>query len=155
MSLSHALPLRMNRCDTEQMIRKHLPATIALTAILSLVAGGLAYAALTPQGKVTACVSPDGFIRGANFNGKKCPAKTSPVLLDKSSSTGGSGGASTLRLAATSKNPDPKTFVGAYNHNVRINSPGGFCLRQLRSRVAWSLQDDHQGVRARKGGLPV
>lgn len=69
------------------MVRRHLAASIALTAILSLVAGGLAYAALTPEGKVTACASPDGFIRSANYNGKKCPSRTTPVLLDKSVAT--------------------------------------------------------------------
>lgn len=65
------------------MVRRHLALSIALASILSLVAGGLAFAALTPEGKVTVCVTSEGFVRSANFN-NKCPYKSKPVLLDKS-----------------------------------------------------------------------
>ena len=64
------------------MVRRHLALSIALASIFSLVLGGLAYAALTPDGKVTACVTADGFVRSATFK-NKCPYKTTPVLLDR------------------------------------------------------------------------
>jgi hypothetical protein len=99
------------------MIRRHLPATIAMTAILSLVAGGLAYAAFTPEGKVSACVSSEGFVRSATYK-NTCPYKTTPVLLDKSTTTGGESGPGALQLVATAKNPEPRTFVGAVNHDA-------------------------------------
>ena len=89
------------------MVRRHLATSIALTAILSIVAGGIAYAALTPDGKVTACVSPDGFVRSANYNGKKCPAKTTAVLLDKSESATPPGGTDSLVASA---DPDDATY---------------------------------------------
>jgi hypothetical protein len=65
------------------MVRRHLALSIALASILSLVVGGLAYAALTPDGKVTTCVTSEGFVRSASA-GNKCPKGTSPVLVDKS-----------------------------------------------------------------------
>ena len=71
------------------MIRRHLALSIALASILGLVAGGLAYAALTPEGKVTTCVTSEGFVRSAS-GGNKCPKGTSPVLVDRSG-TGATG----------------------------------------------------------------
>lgn len=74
------------------MIRRHLPVTIALTAILSLVAGGVSYAAWLAPGDSTvkACVSTSGYVRTAS-NGNKCPGKSKAVLLDKSGSSSSAG----------------------------------------------------------------
>ena len=79
------------------MVRRHLALSIALASILSLVIGGLAYAALTPDGKVTTCVTSEGFVRSASA-GNKCPKGTSPVLVDRSVAGGSTGGPEVVQV---------------------------------------------------------
>ena len=51
--------------NSQSMIRRHLALSIALASILSLIAGGLAYAALTPEAKVSVCVNGCAVVRDA------------------------------------------------------------------------------------------
>ena len=92
------------------MVRRHLALSIALASILSMVAGGLAYAALTPNGKVTACVTTDGYVVTA-LGKNRCPRWTKPVLIDQSSAsaTPSPAGGGAVELVMNADPPD-KSF---------------------------------------------
>lgn len=60
------------------MIRRHLALSIALASMVTLLAGGLAYASLTSETKVTACVTAQGFVRSATYS-SRCPYRSTAV----------------------------------------------------------------------------
>lgn len=137
------------------MIRRHLALSIALTAVLSLVAGSLAYAALTPDDKVTACVSPEGFVRSANYK-DRCPYKTSPVLLERSGSSSGDGGGHEV---VASEDPADRTIrteveAGSTEGQMKLSDPFTFTLASdgfYHFLGTWKFKSEVRGT-CRDGG---